>query len=156
MLNKVSNSWLDLHSHFGLLPKEREGISGIKFSSPAMWRGVIGHVPFSFSWRASAQIRCAETSDPRVARRRTHPTVGELLLNRATRFSRRSPQTDSITSHKNSSPAISRSELVIFFARYCALTSCDHSHRKTVGTQASFLPMMTPPMPWEDASHTPI
>ncbi len=87
MLNIVSNSWLDLHSHFGLLPKEREGISVIEFSSPAMWRGVIGHVPFSFSRRASARIRCAKTSDPHVARQCTHPTVGELSLNRATRFS---------------------------------------------------------------------
>jgi hypothetical protein len=45
-------------------------------------------------------MRCAETKDPRVARRHTHPTVGELSLNKATRFSRRSPQTDSITGHK--------------------------------------------------------
>ncbi len=156
MLNKHSNSWLDLHSHLGSLPKERDGISVIKFSSPAMWRGVIGHVPFSFRRRASARIRCANTSDPRVARQRTHPTVGELLLNRATRFLRRSPQTSSITSHKNRSPAILISELVIFFLRYCALTACDHSHWKTMGTQASFSPMMTPPTPCEEASHTPI
>jgi hypothetical protein len=32
-----------------LLPKEREGISVIEFSSPAMWSGVMGQVLFSFS-----------------------------------------------------------------------------------------------------------
>jgi hypothetical protein len=44
LLNNVSNSVLDLQCYFGLLPKEREGISVIEFSSPAMWSGVMGHV----------------------------------------------------------------------------------------------------------------
>jgi hypothetical protein len=73
----------------------------------------MGHVPLSFSWSASALMRCAETIDPRVARRRTHPTVGELSLNSATLFSLRDVHTDSMTSHKRSNPAISKSELVI-------------------------------------------
>jgi hypothetical protein len=45
LLNNVSNLVLDLQCYFGLLPKEREGISVIEFSSPAMWSGVMGHVP---------------------------------------------------------------------------------------------------------------
>ncbi len=98
MLCKVSKSELVLQNHLGLLPKEREGISVIEFSSPAMWSGVIGHVPFNFSLSASARMRCADTIEPRVSKRRTHPTVGELLLNSATLCSRRSPHTDSMTS----------------------------------------------------------
>jgi hypothetical protein len=81
VLYKVSKLWLDFHSHFGSLPNEHEGMSIIKFSSPPMWSGVIGHVPFSLSLRASARMRCADTKDLRVARRRTHSTVGELSLN---------------------------------------------------------------------------
>ena len=88
-------------------------MSVIEFSSPAIWSGVMGHVPLSLSRSASALMRCADIIDPRVARCRTHPTVGELLLNNATLFSRRVPHTDSMTSHKRSNPAISRSELVI-------------------------------------------
>jgi hypothetical protein len=73
----------------------------------------MGHVPVSFSRSASALMMCADTIDLRVARHQTHPTVGELLLNNATLFSRRVPHTDSMTSHKRSNPAISRSEFVI-------------------------------------------
>ncbi len=88
-------------------------MSVIEFSSPAIWSGVMGHVPLSFSRSASALMRCADTIDPRVARHRTHPTVGELSLNSATCFSLRDVHTDSMTSHKRSNPAISKSELVI-------------------------------------------
>ena len=73
----------------------------------------MGHVPLSLSRSASALMRCADTIDPRVTRRQTHPTVGELSLNNATLFSRRVPHTDSMINHKRSNPAISRSELVI-------------------------------------------
>ncbi len=156
MLNKVSKSRLDLHSHWGSLPNECKGMSVIEFSSPAMWSGVIGHVPFSLSLRASARMRCAKTNDLQVARQHAHPTVGKLSLNKATRFSRRSPQTDFITSHKKSRPAISRSELVIFLARYRFLVSWDHSQWNTVGTQASFSPKTMPPTPCDKASQTPI
>ena len=54
-------------------------------------------VPFSFSRRASALMRCADTIDPHVAKRWTHPTMGELLLNCVTLFSLRFLQTDSMT-----------------------------------------------------------
>jgi hypothetical protein len=113
-LYKVSKSLLVLQNHFGLLPNEREGIYVIEFSSPGIWSEVIGHVPCNFSLSASARMRCADTIKPRVAKRRTHPTVGELSLNSATLCSRRSPHTDSMTSHRNSSPAISKSELCKF------------------------------------------
>ncbi len=70
---------LDLQCHLSLLPKDLEGISVIEFSSPAMWSGVMGQVLFSFSRKASALMRCADTIDPRVAKRWTHPTMGELM-----------------------------------------------------------------------------
>jgi hypothetical protein len=73
----------------------------------------MGQVVFSFSQRASMLMRCADTIDPHVARRWTHPTMGELLLNNATLFSLRFLHTDSTTSHRRSKPAISRSELEI-------------------------------------------
>ena len=101
MLCKVSKSELVLQNHLGLLPKEHEGISVIEFSLPAMWSGVIGHVPFNFSLSASARMRCADTIEPRVAKWRTHPTVGELSLNSSTLCLRRSPHTNSMTSHRN-------------------------------------------------------
>jgi len=156
MLNNVSNSEFDLQCHFVSLPKDRNGISVIEFSSPAMWSGVIRHVPFCLSRRASARIRWADTRDPRVASRRTHPTVGELSLNSATFFSRRFPHTCSITSHSRNRPAISRSEFVISSNLYRSLTSWDHSHRNTVGSHSSFSPNITPPAPCDDASHTPM
>ena len=104
---------LDFQCHFGSLPKEHDGISVIEFSPPAMWSGVMGHVPLSFSRSASALMRCADTIDPCVARHWTHPTVGVLSLNNATLFSHRVLHTDSMTSHKRSNPDISRLELVI-------------------------------------------
>jgi hypothetical protein len=56
-LNKVSKSSLVLHSHCGSLPNDRDGMSVIEFSSPAMWRGVIGHAPFNLSRSARARMR---------------------------------------------------------------------------------------------------
>jgi hypothetical protein len=73
----------------------------------------MGQVPFSFSHRASALMRCANTIDPLVAKSQTYPTVGELLLNNATLFSLRFLHTGSMTSHRRSEPAISRLELEI-------------------------------------------
>ncbi len=107
MLCKVSKSELVLQNHLGSLSKEHEGMSVIEFSLPTMWSGVIGHVPFNFSLSASARMRCADTIEQHVAKWRT------LSLNSATLCSRRSPYTDSMTSHRNISSAISKSELVI-------------------------------------------
>jgi hypothetical protein len=59
-------------------------------------------------------MRCADTKDPRVAKHLIHPTVGELLLNNETLFLLRFLHTDSMTSHRRSKPAISRSELEIY------------------------------------------
>jgi hypothetical protein len=155
-LYKVSNLSLVLECHFFLLPNESEGMSVMEFSSPAIWSGVIGHVPCNLSRSARALIMFANTSNPRVARRWTHPKVGELLLNRATFFSRRFPHTASMTSHRNSKPAILRSELDISYAWYLSLVTWGHSHLNTVGMHALFSPNTTPPMPCEEASHTPI
>ncbi len=70
---------------------------------------------FSFSRRASAQMlmRCADTIDPCIGRHLTLLAMGELSLNNVTLFSLRFLHMDSMTSHKRSKPAISRSELVI-------------------------------------------
>ncbi len=157
VLNKVSKLWFVLQSHFFSLPNECKGMSIMEFSSPAIWSGVIGHVPCNLSRSARALMRLADTSNPQVARRRwTHPTVGELSLNRATFFSQRFPHTDSMTSHRNSKPAILRSELEISFAWYLSLITWGHSHLNTVGVHASSSPNTTPPTPCDEASHTPM
>jgi hypothetical protein len=87
----------------------------------------MGHVPFSFSQKASAQMRCADTRDPCDTRQWTHhPTVRELLLNNPTLFSQRSSHTVSITSHSNRRPAISSSELeMVFICVLCKECSKD-------------------------------
>jgi hypothetical protein len=75
-------------------------------------------------------------------------------------FSQRVPHTPSITSHSKRSPAISKSEFdivptglrrVLMFA----VTSSDHCHRNTVGVHDLSSPIITPPMPWPDASTIP-
>ncbi len=69
-------------------------------------------------------------------------------------FSLSGVRTDSMTSHKRSNPAISRSELVMALLWKRSLISLGHSHLKTVGMHASFSPKITPPTPWDEASHT--
>ena len=112
-LNNVSKSSSDLQCHSATLPNERDGISVISFSAPGMCTGVIGHTPRCFILIANARTSCAAMRECREASRFTQPTVGSLSLNTATLRSRRSPQTASITSHVNSSPAISKSEFVM-------------------------------------------
>jgi hypothetical protein len=45
LLKSVSKVLLDMQCHFGLLPTDRQGMSVIAFSSPAMrWEQVMEHV----------------------------------------------------------------------------------------------------------------
>ncbi len=55
VLNKVRRLVLVLQCHLLLLPNEQEAV--MEFSLPEIWRGVIGHVLFSFNLRASVRIR---------------------------------------------------------------------------------------------------
>jgi hypothetical protein len=79
-LKRVSNSASVLQCHFASLPKDREGISVIGFSSPLMCIGVRGETLFFFIRSASARNSCPATNDPFAASLRTQCTVGELSL----------------------------------------------------------------------------
>jgi hypothetical protein len=90
----------------------------------------------------------------------TQLTVGLLLLNSATHFSLRGPQTCSIMSQRMTSPASSRSELVIVAFRLAtnttlAVISGGHWMRNTVGRHSESSPNIMSPTPWLDASTTP-
>ena len=79
---------------------------------------------------------------------------------RAMHFSCRESQTPSITSHRKSIPAISRSKLVMLPVGFVndfmsALISGGHSQRNTVGTHVKSLLTMTPLTPWLEASTMP-
>jgi hypothetical protein len=90
----------------------------------------------------------------------TQLIVGLLLLSSATHFSLWGPQTCSIMSHGMTSPASSRSELVIVLFGFAtnttfAVMSGDHWVRDTVGGHSDSSPNITPSTPWLDASTTP-
>ena len=135
-------------------------MSVIAFWSPAMWSIVIGQTLFVLKRRARMQISCSTTRLALDAIHCTRPTVGLLLLNSATLFLVRRPQTCSIISQRMTSPASSRSEFVSFPLGFLsettlAVISRGHCSRKTVGRHAESLPIMIPLMPWLDASTTP-
>jgi hypothetical protein len=106
------------------------------------------------------RISCSATRLAQDAIRCTQPTVGLLLLNSATLFLARWPQTCSIISQRRTSPASSRSKFVSFPLGFLlettlAVISGGHCSRKTVGRHAESLPIMIPLTPWLDASTTP-
>jgi hypothetical protein len=74
---------------------------------------VIGQTLWMLKRSARTRTSCSATRLEWEAMCCTQLTVGLLLLKRATRFSVRGPQTCSIMSHRMTSPASSRSELVI-------------------------------------------
>ncbi len=159
-LKKISNSFSDLKCHFGSIPNEREGISVIKFWLPAMCSVVIGQTFCKLKCSARMRMSCSAMRLDRQAMRSTQLTVGLLSLNSATCFSVRVPQTCSIMSHRMTSPASSRSELVndpfgLLSKITLAVMSGGHWSLKTVGGHSASSPMITPPMPWLDASTTP-
>ena len=82
-LNKVSNSESVLHSHFGSDPNDRDGISVIALSTPAICSGVSGEAFLSCKRRARARRSWIAMCECFAARRCTQCTVGELSLNNA-------------------------------------------------------------------------
>ncbi len=159
-LKKVSNLFSDLKCHFGSLPNKREGISVIKFWSLAMCSVVIGQTFCKLKRSARMRMSCSAMRLDRQAMHSTQLTVGLLLLNRATHFFVRVPQTCSIMSHRMTSPASSRSELVndpfgLLSKTTLAVMSGGHWSLKTVGGHSASSPMIMPPTPWLDASTTP-
>jgi hypothetical protein len=161
LLNNVSNSASDVHVHAGLLPNERDGMSAILLRTPSMCSGVNGQVCVAFSRNASAWISCSATTDRLDANRVTKLTVGELSLNKVTRFSRRLSQTPSIASQSITSPAISKLEFVslpvglVEDTMSCFMSS-GHSQWNTTGVHAVFSPSTNSPAPCPDASTIPI
>ncbi len=87
----------------------------------------------------------------------TQLIVGELKLNSAMCLCAMFGAIDLMQSHRNSSPAISRSELLIFpFGLLKEMWSWEmsdvHWKRKTIGGSADNSPTTTPMMPWLKAS----
>jgi hypothetical protein len=109
---------------------------------------------------ARTRMSCSAMRLERDAIRYTQLTVGLLLLKSATCFSVRGSQTCSIMSHRMTSPASSRSELVIVPPGFAsnttlAVMSGGHWRRNTVGGHSDSSPKMMLPTPWLDASTTP-
>ena len=126
-----------------------------------MWSVVIGQTFWMLNRSARTQISCSATRLERHAICSTQLTVGLLSLKSAMRFSVRIPHTCSITSHRSTRPASSRSKFVIVPFGLAsdftlAVMSGGHCSLKTVGRHSDSSPMMTPPAPWLDASTTPI
>jgi hypothetical protein len=161
VLNSFSRSWSLAQSHFGSLPKEREGISVMALRCPAIWSWVKGETCIVLRRSVRARRSCPATRDPFAAIRRTQCTVGALSLNRATWQPGPRLHTVSIMTNSRRSPASSRSKLVrfprswLFVRSTSALMSCGHSMRKTVGTHSHLSPMMMPPTPCIEASLIP-
>ena len=159
-MKRVSNSSSERHNHFGSLPNDLDGMSVIAFCDPAMCNGVSGDA-FALATRSdNARSSWAAITLCLLAWRRTHATVGELSLKSATCFRSRVGQTSSMTSQRSKSPAISRSEFVIFPPGFSSDTSSScislgQGILNTVGMQLSLSPMMIPPTPCFDASFTP-
>jgi hypothetical protein len=161
VLKSVSKSSSELHSHSLTLPKERDGISVSAFSTPRMCTGVRGHVCLTLSRKASARTSRAATRNLRDAILVTQLIIGELSLNSAICLCARSGAIPSRHSHRSSSPAISRSELLILPLGLLKDTrsadmSVGHCRRKTVGGSADSSPSMTPLTPWLEASTMPM
>ncbi len=160
-MNRVRKSVSVVQCHTGLLPNDLDGISEMALRFPSMCRVMRRQDLLAFMQSASAWTKCSAITDLQDASLVTHDaTVGELSLKRGTRFSCRESQTPSITSHRRSIPAISRSELVMLPVGFAndfmsALISGGHSQRNTVGTHVESSPTTTPPTPWLEASTMP-
>ena len=157
----VRNSLSFLQCHLAFPPNEREGMSDISFSSPEICIGISGEALATLSRTANirsiaaAVIECAEVIFV------SHEIVGELSLRSPMCLFSSEGSTCSITSHRSSPPAHSKSEFVIFPSGFAcditrARTSSGHSSRKTVGMISSFSPTTMPPTPSFDASTIPM
>ena len=156
----MSNSECDLHSHFGSEPNDRDGMSVIELSTPAMCSGVSGDARERCRHSARAHTSCIATFECFAASRCTQWTVGELSLNNATCASSTVGHTSSMTSQRRRRPAISRSKFVMrpvgFDSDTMSLVmSAGHWNQNTVGGTALFSPTTHPPTPYPDASVIP-
>ena len=106
---------------------------------------------------ANTRNSCAATRKARAANLSTQLIVGWLSLKSATWEICREAngQTSSMTRKRSTSPAHSRSELVMVLAWNSAFTSLGHSSRNTMGTHSRSSPKITPPTPWPGAFFTP-
>ena len=145
-----------LQNQARLMPNERDGISVIVFSSPEICKGVNGDAPAFFNCSVNYRTNFIANIDPLATRRFNHPIVGELSLNSATWAAHKFGQTSSITSHSIGNPAISKSEFVMSPLWNDSFISSGQARRSTVGMRAFSLPIMIPPIPWLDASLTPM
>ena len=155
-MNKFSRSVSFLQNQERLLPNKRDGIPDIEFSSPAMCKGVNGDAPDFLNRSVNACTNCIATIDPLAARRFTYLIVGELSLNSATWAARNLGQTSSITIHSISNPAISKSKFVMSPLWNDSFISSGQERRNTVGLHDFTSPIMISPIPWVDASLTPM
>ncbi len=160
-LNSDSNSLSVSQRQEGLLPNKRDGTSEIAFLLPAIWMGVRGHARCIFRRNARACMRFSAIFERRDPRRATQPIDGELSLNSAIRFLVSELQIPSMTNHKMSRPAISKSEFEMHPPGLSNVTiwlriSSGHCHLNTVGIHSESSPTTTPPTPWLDASTIPM
>ncbi len=125
-----------------------------------MWIGINRQHQCVLSHNASAAMRHAATIEWRDARCVTQLTVGVLLLKSAILTSLRLHTISSTLSSNSNNPAISKSKFVIIsleFESYLRLfmMSGGHCSWNTIGVYSLFLPMITPPIPDDDASQMP-
>ena len=135
---------------------ERDAKSAIVFSTPGMCCVVSGDAWHSSMRNASVRSSFAAIGAFVERSRDAHATVGVLSHQQATCVCARSANCSN-TSHWRSSPAISRSEFVIFPCGFASDTmSCWISVGKgtlqTIGGSALFRPNHTPPAPCLEAS----
>ncbi len=122
---------------------------------------VNGHVCWMLRWRASARTSCAVIRDFCNAILLTQLTVGELLLKSVMCLWAKSGAIALTQSHRNSRPAISRSELLIFpigllkDTRFSD-TVVDHWSQKTIGGSSESSLTTTPQTLWLNASTIPM
>ena len=161
-LNKVRNFSSESQNHFPIRPNEREGMSVIAFSTPAMCIGINGEAPAAFSRVAMTRSRAAAVFDFLEVSFLVQVTVGSLSLSKARCLFLRHGTLNSMSKRRKSIPAHSRSEFVIFPFGFLAwhkinfLTSGGHSNRHTVGSMESHSPTRTAATPSVDASIIPM
>jgi hypothetical protein len=161
LLKSVSKLLLVLHSHSLTLLNKCKGMSVRAFSMPGIQTGVSGHVCLMLRQRASTRTSCAAIHDFCNAILLTQLTVGKLLLNSAMCLCAKSGAIASTQSHRNSRPAISRSELLSFPAGLSKETrsfdfAVGHWSQKTVGGRSKSSLTTTPPTLWLEALTIPM
>ena len=112
-----------------------------------MCKGVNSDAPDLFRHNANAYTNCIATNEPLVARRLTHPTVGELSLNNASYAACNCENSYSITSHNIDYPGIFKSEFVMSPLQNNSFASSVQARQNTVGVHAFCSPVMMPPIP---------